>query len=285
MVFVSEITVFGSKTSLKVIVADDDEPTRNLLGSLLETFAGVTVVGKAGTGKEMLDLVRETLPDIVFVDVKMPDLDGLSAVYRLQQEHPGVFVVFVSAHAHYAVDAFNLDAADYVMKPVSRERLGRALAKAIRFKKAPSFDSGEAVIPPPGPHAAGKSAPDYQELVFKYGHGRLVIETKEIIFIEKQRKKCVIHSRSGLYETAENLSAIQEKLDPACFFRCHKSFIINVHRVEKVIPLRDPATKMNPLRKSDGVYEVSFRNYTPKNNAKVTMRRDKFKEFCQLLKC
>lgn len=285
MVFMSEVTVFRSAMNLKVIVADDDEPTLNLLSSLLETFEGITVAGKAGTGKEVLDLARETLPDIVFVDVQMSDLDGLSVAHQLQQELPGVFVVFVSAHPKYASEAYNLDAGDYIVKPVTQERLGRALAKATRFKKAPSFDSGEAVILPPGPHAAGKSAPDYQELVLKYGHGRLVIETKEIIFIEKQRKKCVIHSRSGLYETGENLSAIQEKLDPSRFLRCHKSFIINVHRVEKVIPLRDPATKINPLRKSDGLYEVSFRNYTPKNNVKVTMRRDKFKEFCRLLKC
>ncbi|MEW6448326.1 MAG: LytTR family DNA-binding domain-containing protein [Bacillota bacterium] len=280
-------TVLGSKTSLRVIVADDDEPICNLLCTLLETFEGVTVVGKAGTGEEMLTLVRESLPDIVFVDVKLPDLDGLSAVYRLQQEHPGVSVVFVSAHYEYARDSYDLDAADYVVKPVTRERLGRALTKAMRFKKALSVDRGEAVIPPAGPDAAGKSAPEHQKLVLKYGHGRLVIETKEIIFIEKQDKKCVIHTGSGLYETAETLSEIEKKLDPAWFLRCHKSFIINVRQVEKVIPLRVPVReiKREPPRKSDGIYEVSFRNYTPKNNAKVTMRRDKYKEFCRLLGC
>ena len=157
----SEKTVLGSKTSLRVIVADDDEPICNLLCTLLETFEGVTVVGKAGTGEEMLTLVRESLPDIVFVDVKMPDLDGLSATHQLQQGLSGVLVVFVSAHPEYARDAFNLDAVDYVVKPVTRERLGRALAKAIRFKKGLAADSGEAVISPPGPDAAGKSAPEH----------------------------------------------------------------------------------------------------------------------------
>ncbi|MEW6448008.1 MAG: response regulator [Bacillota bacterium] len=118
----SEKTVLGSETSLRVIVADDDEPTRNLLSSLLETFEGVTVVGKAGTGKEMLDLVRETAPDIVFVDVKMPDLDGLSATHQLQQGLSGVLVVFVSAHYEYARDSYDLDAVDYVVKPVTPPR-------------------------------------------------------------------------------------------------------------------------------------------------------------------
>ncbi|MEW6192700.1 MAG: LytTR family DNA-binding domain-containing protein [Bacillota bacterium] len=264
--------VLGSKISLKAIAADDDEPTCNLLSSLLETFEEVTVVGKAGTGKEMLDLVRESLPDIVFVDVKMPDLDGLSAVHRLQQEHPGVFVVFVSAHAHYAAEAFNLDAVDYLVKPVSRERLSRALAKGKRFKEMQSAAGNETASSGRVAGGVEGNGADYHNKLFvKSGHGMVVIETEKILFIEKTGRKCVIHTGGDRYETTERLASLEQKLDPARFFRCHKSFIINVNRVEKILP----------IPRVDRAYEVTFHNYPQK----AAMRRDKFKEFCRIIKC
>ncbi|MEW6173525.1 MAG: LytTR family DNA-binding domain-containing protein [Bacillota bacterium] len=254
--------------SLKAVVVDDDEPTCNLLISLLETFEGLTVAGKAATGTQMLDLVREVNPDVVFIDVQMPDLDGLSAVYRLQKEHPGIFVVFVSGYSRYAVEAFNLNAGDYLVKPVDRERLARALAKARQFKALRPAAKEMIMAPPSVPVSeVTKETNGYDKLILKNGHNIVSIDAETIFFVEGAGKKCIFHTVCGRYEISERLSAIEKKLDPDRFFRCHKSYIINVERIEKVAPYADRA------------YEVSFHGYPHK----AAMRREKFKEFCRMI--
>lgn len=253
--------------TLRVVVADDDEPTSRLLKTMLETFEGVTVVGTANTGEGLLEQVAETVPEVVFVDVQMPDLDGLSAVFRLQKEHPDVFAVFISAHAHYAAEAFDLDAVDYVVKPLNRDRIGRALAKARRFiqLRFTTFNADYSSTPDLDDE---DNTGNQKRLVLKYGHGAAVIRTKDIIFIEKMGKKCIIHAGGNRYETVDRLSSIERRLDSTVFFRCHKSFIININRVERVVPYTDRA------------YEISFRGYP----FKVTMRRERFNDFCRLVK-
>ncbi|MDQ0287551.1 DNA-binding LytR/AlgR family response regulator [Desulfofundulus luciae] len=252
---------------LKIVIADDDEPICNLLSDILGTFEGVAVVGKASNGRNLLKLVKDTGPDAVFLDIQMPGLDGLSAVHQLQRQHPGVFIVFITAYPQYAAEAFNLDAVDYLIKPLNRERIGRTLDKLKRFKEMRTA-GGKDHRPYPGPGGSSKSGPDCRtKLTIKSGHGIIVIDTDSIFFVEKVGKKCVIHTDSGLYETSEGLSLLEGRLDPARFFRCHKSFIINIDRVEKVLPYADRA------------YEVTFRNYP----ARVTMRREKFEAFCLMI--
>ncbi|OPY55854.1 MAG: Transcriptional regulatory protein YpdB [Pelotomaculum sp. PtaU1.Bin035] len=245
--------------TLKVVVADDDEPICNLISDILNTFDEVAVIGKAASGKTLLEIVKETSPDVVFVDVCMPELDGLSVVHQLQENHPNLFVVFVTAHTQYAAEAYNLDAADYLVKPVNRSRISRALVKVRRFKElrhSPASIDKE-VIPD-----------DCKKISFKIGHGIIVVDLESIYFIEKAGKKCLVHTIYDCYETTEKLSSIEQKLNSGKFFRCHKSFIINTDQVEKILPYADRA------------YEVTFKNYS----LKVTMRREKFEEFCIMLK-
>ena len=212
-------------------------------------------------------MVKSTELDAVFLDIQMPGLDGLAAVPWLQGQHPGVFIVFITAYAQYAAEAFNLDAVDYLIKPLNRERIGRTLEKLIRFK-ALQTAGGKGLWLPAGLGGSAKTALDnHTKLTVKSRHGIIIINTDSIFFVEKAGKKCVIHTDSGCYETSEQLFLMERRLDPAWFFRCHKSFIINVNRVEKVLPYADRA------------YEVTFCNYP----ARVTMRREKFEEFCLMI--
>lgn len=253
--------------TLRIIIAEDDEPISNLLKDILSTFEGVTVVGKTSNGRNLLELTKSTEADAVFLDIQLPGVDGLSLARRLQEQLPNVFIVFVTAYVQYAAEAFNLDAVDYLVKPFNRERIGRALAKLIRFKEMQAA-SGKSLWPPAGPGGSPKTAPDnHTKLTVKSGHGIIIIHTDSIFFIEKVGKKCIIHTESGRYETSEQLSILEQRLDHACFFRCHKSYIININRVEKVLPYADRA------------YEVTFRNYP----AKATMRREKFEELCLMI--
>lgn len=249
------------EVSFRIAIADDDEPIRNLLKSYLNSYEEVEVVGVAADGAELVQIVREKSPDAVFVDIQMPGLNGLSVVYRLQQEFPSLFVVFVSAYPQYAVDAFNLDAVDFLAKPVTRDRLGKALNKLKRFNKFLCANGGDQAP------AAGKGTGSSGRLALKSGHGITVIEKNSILFIEKQGKRSVIHTTRGQYEISYTLARLEKLLKEPNFFRCHKSFIINVRMVERIAPYADRA------------YEVSFFNYPEK----ATMRREKFEEFCSLI--
>lgn len=250
--------------SIRIVIADDDEPIRNLLKNYLCFYEEVKVVGTAADGKRLVEVVRETLPDAVFIDIQMPGMDGLSAVYRLQAEFPSLFVVFVSAHAHYAAEAYSMDATDFLVKPFSRERIGKALNKIKRYKemndKILSFCNNDGIPAEPANSAL---------IMLKSGHGIIMVEKNNIVFVEKQGRKCLVHTTRGIYETTHSLTAIEDSLDKPNFFRCHKGFIINVRQVEKISPYADRA------------YEISFYNYP----LKAPMRRNKFEEFCLMIKC
>ncbi|MEW5762742.1 MAG: response regulator [Bacillota bacterium] len=176
-------------STLTVVIADDDEPICNLLSDMLSTFEGVAVVGRAGTGENLLELVKETVPDAVFVDIEMPALDGLSAVYRLQRHHPGVLIVFVTAHPHYAPEAFDLDAADYLIKPLTRERVARTLERLMRLKEMRAA-AGGTHRSPLQPGGSLKTPPDnHTKLVVKRGHGIIIIDTASIFFRRENRQE------------------------------------------------------------------------------------------------
>jgi len=251
-------------STLKILIADDDEPICNFLSNILSTFEGVAVTGKTNDGSKILEMVKSTGPDAVFLDIQMPGLDGISAVPLLKRQQPSVFIVFITAHARYAAEAFDLDAVDYLLKPLNRERIGRTLEKLIRFK-AIQTAGGKSFRPPAGLGGSSKTTQyNNTRLTIKSGHGMIIIDSDSIFFIEKAGKRCIIHTDSGRHETSEQLYRIEQRLDPGRFFRCHKSYIININCVEKVLPYADRA------------YEVTFRNYL----SKVTMRREKFEEFC-----
>ncbi|MDF9408094.1 LytTR family DNA-binding domain-containing protein [Pelotomaculum isophthalicicum JI] len=246
---------------LKVVIAEDDEPICNLLKNYLSSFEEVAVVGTAADGEKLIEVVKATSPDAVFVDIQMPGIDGLSAVHQLQNEFTSLFAVFVSAHTHYAVDAFNMDAADFLAKPFTRERVGKALQKLKRFKKMIDKTRNN------NTSATNMAETDNSnQIMLKCGHGIVLVEKENIIFVEKLGKKSIVHTTRGSFETAHSLVTFEKSLNKPNFFRCHKSFIINVKLVEKISPYADRA------------YEISFYNY----NQTVTMRREKFEEFCSL---
>lgn len=240
--------------AIKVLVADDDQPICNLISNILSEFEAFTVVAATTDSKKIFGLVEQYQPDIVFLDVSMPELDGLTAVHGLKREYPEIGVVFVTGHAHFAAEAFNLDVVDYIVKPISRTRIEKALEKIMRLK---GIQIG-----------IGRSGvDDKKKLALKNGHGLIIIDINNILFIEKLGSKCIVHTNSDKYEASETISALEQKLNGHKFFRCHKSFLININQVEKVSPYGDRA------------YEVKFYNYPIKAN----MRRDKFEIFALLI--
>ncbi len=238
--------------ALRILVADDEAPICNLITNLINEFEDCEVVASTIDSSKIMTLVAQHQPDIVFTDINMPDMDGLSLVHRLKREHPEIGVVFVSGHSNFAADAFNLDVVDFVVKPISRTRLETTIAKIIRFKGMIG-KNGSCKMP--------------HKLTLKNGHGLSIVDIHKILFIEKCGNKCIIHTSDGTYETSETLTLLEKKLNGSGFFRCHKSFLINIDNVKMVSPYADRA------------YEVKFHDYQPC----AAMRRDKFEELAILM--
>jgi len=144
--------VFYISMTIKAVVADDDEPICNLVSNLLETFESVVVAGKAGNGDEL----------------ELPNLDGLSAAQRIQKEYLGLFIVFISTYSECAVEAFNLETTDYLIKPVDRDRIGRSLPKVMRHKESQlSIESKR------------NNDSNQKRLCLKSGHGIVIINPEK----------------------------------------------------------------------------------------------------------
>lgn len=235
---------------ITIVVAEDEPPIRKLLQSYLEDFPQVEVAAAASSGKELLEITERIEFDAVFLDIQMPDMDGLSAAAKIKGLHPDVFIVFVTAHTKYAAESYQLEAVDYLVKPVTRDGIARAIKKIEKFLSLNN--------------SSGSSGQD--RILIKNNHEIYFVNPAEIFFVEKELKKTVIHSVNGKYFTTEPLYELEKKLGQN-FFRCHRGFIINTDRIERIVPI------------ADRLYEVSFYNYPHR----VTMRRQKLEELCSIM--
>lgn len=235
---------------ISVMVLEDNVPTLNLLCSYLSAFSFVDVTGSAVNANDFIEAFRIIRPTVVFLDIEIPGFDGMTTAAKLMEVKADIFIVFVTAHTQYAADAYLLDAVDYVIKPISRERIEKSLNKVRTFldlKTGHCYNS------------------DQQRLTVKNGHEIFVINFEDIFFIEKEFRKSVIHTCNSVYTTTETLGNLEIKL-PTFFFRCHKSFIINTKKIESISPI------------AERIYKITFYGYP----LTVTMGRQKMEELCSV---
>jgi len=213
---------------LRILIVDDNPGARALLRRCAREVEGVEVVGEAATGEEALLRVRETRPDVLFLDVDMPDVDGLAVARRLVEEYNDLYLVFVTAYPEHALEAFEVYAYDYIVKPIDESRVKRTLGR-LREHLQPAnaeFALGELV-------AAFRRS---NQLLVRNGRELVFIDLDSIIFLAREGRKTVIYTKDGRYETGESLSEIEQRLNPHIFFRSHKSFIVNLNLIERLVP-------------------------------------------------
>lgn len=215
---------------MRAIVVDDEPPARQWLGSLLRSDGDVEVVAECADGFQALEAIERMKPDLVLLDVEMPGLGGLDVVEMLGPAAPPI--VFVTAFDHYAVRAFDVDAVDYLLKPVDPERLKlavrRALTSARRQTPAPEGAS-VSVLP------SGRRYPEWL-LVKSDGRSRF-IRIRDVDWIESQKNDVLLHAGSSEFLYHLSTSGIEAKLDPSRFLRIHRSTIVNVERIKDLYPL------------------------------------------------
>lgn len=215
-------------SDIKVLIADDAAGMRLILRKRIEKTAGFCVVGEAETGKETLSLYDRLRPDVVFLDVDMPERTGVECARMIQDRDPACILIFATAHEEYMGDAFEVYAFDYLVKPFRLERLDRTLSrvKEIRDKQRAAEMPKPAIVR----NAAGR-------LMLKHRDGVSFLSMNDIVLIQREDRATVLYAAGGRrYVTGETLSETEARLDPDVFFRCHKSYIINLSRIRDISP-------------------------------------------------
>lgn len=221
--------------AMRTIIADDEPLARKKLRILLGAEPGVEVVAECGDGKQTISAVQTHKPDLLFLDIRMPDADGFEVLSRLSPEAMPI-VVFTTAYDHYAIRAFEAQALDYLLKPFDGERLHHAAERA-RAELLKSSDRSLAY------QVLDRLAETRQRK--RSGEKRLVIKTGgRVVFLDLDEIDCVeaaanyvkINAGKDSYVLREAIGRISEKLDPDRFVRIHRSTIVNIAKIKELQP-------------------------------------------------
>ncbi len=216
----------GSET-IRAIIVDDEKLARQYLVELLKQHPQVEVLAECKNGFEAVKAVADTLPDLMFLDIQMPKLNGFEVLELLEHS---LAVVFVTAYDEYAVKAFDAHAVDYLLKPFSKERLAEAIEKVQRNLNQPR-------LPGPELKEAARAADNYQKrIVVRDGTSVVIIRDDDIDFIQAEDDYVSIHKRGKSWLKHQTLASLETALDPQRFVRIHRSVIVNVERIARIEP-------------------------------------------------
>jgi len=218
---------------VRTLLADDEAMARDTLRRLLSADPEVLLVGEAGSGAEAAAAIRRLSPDLVFLDVQMPEGTGLEVAAALSGAEPPR-VVFVTAFAEHALPAFDLCAVDYLLKPFDDERFARALLRAKRaVREREALDLARRL----GALAGGPAGPaPLSRIAVREGSEVRLVPVEEIDWIGAQDYYAELHTGPKSYLLRQPLRSLEERLDPRVFARVHRSAIVNVTRVRALEP-------------------------------------------------
>ncbi len=215
--------------SLRVVVVDDEKLARDRLRRLLNKCEGVDLVGEAAEGNAAIELIDREEPDLVFLDVQMPEIDGFGVLEGISHSP---HVVFATAHDAYAIKAFEVHAIDYLLKPVSGARLEETLRRVHeRSDTEPAPDWGKVVST-----LVGEIRRFPEQIPVHKGKQILLLPVEDIYWFEVEYRLVYAHSATDRYMTNFTLKELEERLDPEVFFRAHKSRIVNLRYVHAIVP-------------------------------------------------
>lgn len=235
---------------LRTIIVDDEPLARKLLRSFLAEIAEVDVVAECNNGREAIKLAQELSPDLLFLDIQMPGTSGFDVVKALQSDLMPM-VIFSTAYQRYALDAFDLHAVDYLLKPVDEQRLERAILRArARFQE--EHDPGQnktallgaideiskklaASAGTQNPaHSADQPVESERKIAIKDNDSTILVDSDDIDWIDAAGDYMCLHVKGVTHVMRSTLKALMSKLDPDTFKRIHRSTVVNLARIERV---------------------------------------------------
>lgn len=231
-----------ASSELTAVVADDEALARRRILDLLEGRETVRVVGRCSTGTATLNTVRTVRPDVLFLDVQMPGLDGFEVLARLEPDERPV-VVFSTAYDEYALAAFEANAVDYLLKPYADERFEESLeraAQALRLERAGDLQErvrsllAHVGLEPDAAGASGKTAVHLERFAVPGSEGSVVIDATAVDWIEAAGDYVSLHVAAKTYLLRGTMKSLERRLDPRRFLRIHRSTIVQLDRIRHV---------------------------------------------------
>jgi two-component system LytT family response regulator len=223
---------------IRALIVDDEPAARDTIRGLLARDPEVIVVGECGDGRSALETIREAAPQLVFLDVQMPEMDGFTMLRQLEPAEVPV-VVFTTAYDQYALQAFEVHALDYLLKPFDDDRFREALARAkerVRQGRVEAL-SGRLRDLLDGAEGAGDARGRYlTRLMVREGERMVVVPVRDIDWIEADGDVLRIHAGRARYALRETMKELEGRLDPARLVRIHRSTIVNVDRIRELQP-------------------------------------------------
>jgi two-component system, LytTR family, response regulator LytT len=217
---------------ISAILVDDEKLASDELAYQLQRFPDVEIVATASNGIEALKLIEDLEPDLVFLDVQMPGLDGMGVIRALREKDiPLPHIVMATAFDQYAVEAFRLEALDYLLKPVEAERLEATMERARRI----IAERTRAALAEPAP--APKPALQRTKLLVRSGQRNFVVDAQDVVYatIDDGLITVVATQLEG-HSNYRTIEELQSNLDPDVFWRVHRSYLVNLNRIKEVIP-------------------------------------------------
>lgn len=224
---------------LQVLIVDDELLARQRVENLIQNQEGVEIAGQVENGEEAVAAIQRLSPDLVFLDVQMPKLSGIDVVREVGPENMPA-VIFVTAYDEYALDAFELAALDYLVKPFDNERFEQALSRAretITLREAGTLQSRlKALLQEQSAEEPTASESAYLERISVDMRGQVrIIAVEDIDFIAADGSYAELHVRDDTYLIRERMQTLEDRLDPQQFMRIHRSFIVQLDRIESLL--------------------------------------------------
>jgi two-component system, LytTR family, response regulator LytT len=221
----------SSTGTISALIVDDEQLAREELAFLLKDFPEVDILATAANGPEAVSLIEQLEPELVFLDVQMPGLDGLAVIAKVRASGgPVPHFVLTTAFDQYAVEAFRLDALDYVLKPIEKDRLAESVARAKRISE--EKQANEKV-----PENGARSLPHRNKLLVKTNNRNLIVDAQDLVYATIDDGMITV--ATAQFEGQSNYRTIEElqsNLDPDLFWRVHRSFLVNINKIREVIP-------------------------------------------------
>jgi two-component system, LytTR family, response regulator len=216
----------------RAIVADDEALARERLRQLLARHPGWSIVAECRHGAEAVEAILDRQPDVVFLDIRMPGLDGLEVAEAVSgDEQRGPAIVFVSAYDEFALRAFDLSAVDYLLKPVDRERFDRALARVE--SRLASGEAGARTDVGALLHGMRPEQPYVHRFLVRSPRGYYFVRAEDVEWVEAEGNYAALHASGRRHLVRQTMKTLEARLDPATFARVHRSAIVNATRVAR----------------------------------------------------
>jgi two-component system LytT family response regulator len=217
----------------RTVLVDDEDPSRRRLRQLLQPHPEVAVVGEADSGAQAVRLIEEERPDLVLLDIQLPNYDGFEVLRRLTCTP---LVIFTTGYDQYALRAFAAASIDYLLKPIEPEMLDRALAKLAHLMQAGQRDGIEQQLRGLLENWKAPSAPPTygHRLAVQVGERTLLVDLRDVTYFEAKDKYVFLHAGSREYLVEHTLADLERRLDPQKFVRVHRSAIVNIDHVKEI---------------------------------------------------